>query len=188
MNIGYLGPEYTFTHRAARHFTRGEVAEAKLHPINEIPVLFERLEAGVFDAIVVPDRNTIAGLYAATAEGLASGRTEMIDQTTFPIELFAGIHPDALASEITAIWSKDTALAECSEWRRRFCPNALAVEASSTSHAIRQIAVLKMQRTAGVGPEEAIQHYGLRTIAWQVQNPVPNETTFLLLQKKEYLD
>lgn len=186
MKIGYLGPAGTYTEAA----TEKLLAQLKLPKLEPTPVdgitpLLDQLSLGTFDAAVVPLRNTLAGDYRETVAGIAQHRLVAADETILKIELAVGIHPASSVDQITEIWSKDTALRECSQYLASRFPSARLVEVPSTGFAMKEIAEKNLLHVAAVGSEMGLRRYGLTRIAQGVENPGENVTTFLLLKRSE---
>ncbi len=185
MKIAYLGPEGTFSQDAADRFkTECRLEDAAFVPVMGISRVLSELSAGVFDAAVVPLKNTLAGDYRETVAGIAEHKFRERGSLVMTIELAIGIHPATSAGKITEIRSKDTALKECSQFLAARFPGAVLTEVSSTGDAMRQVVSDNLLHVAAVGSEMGLRRYGLTQIASRIENPGENVTTFLLLEPR----
>ena len=177
LNIGYLGPEGSYSHQAAlERFGSSD----NYVPCRTIPEVFALLSCQEADACVVPVANSIEGGVSATLD--------MLMNTDLVIcgEIFQRIrHVLASANdgaEIKRIYSHPQALGQCRQWLLRHCPNAEQIESSSTSQAA-QLA-LKDADSAAIASAFAAKLYGLKVLQTNIQDVARNQTRFLILSKQ----
>lgn len=128
MILAYLGPEGTFTHRAAL-----TVPADRRIPVRSIRAVFRALESGEADAGVVPAENVFAGAVDETLDFLlASSDVVVREERVLPIEHVLLGKPDR---RITRVYSHPQALAQCEAWLDRQYPHAERIESASTGEA-----------------------------------------------------
>ena len=154
-----------------------------LIPLEPIAELFESVHQGKINFALVPKRNSIAGEYMETADGLRRYNVKQIYSMDLPISLALGIHPDGNEDEIADIMSKDTALMQCSNYLDRYFLHARRVETSSTAAAMKEIRDKRLLRAAAIGSKFGIERYGLKVVGDEIGNQKENYTTFILLEK-----
>ncbi len=186
MMFGYLGPEGTYTEQAAHKLISDrDFSDVVLAPVEPIGALFNRLYHRELDVALVPRRNTLAGDYTETVEGLGKYPVTQIDSIELPIILALGIHPDADEHRISEIMSKDTALRECSTYLEEFFPRAKRTETASTAAAMREVRDKKLLYAAAIGSAFGLERYGLKTVRNDIGNQRENYTTFILLELRK---
>ncbi|SVD31510.1 uncharacterized protein METZ01_LOCUS384364, partial [marine metagenome] len=131
LQIGYLGPEATFTHQAAiKNF--GSALSYK--PLSDIPDVFREVERSECDYGVVPVENSTEGAVNRSLDLLVDTELTIIAQVYLKIEhCLLSTSP---LDEIEKVSSKDQALAQCGEWLRRNLPAARLENATSTAEAV----------------------------------------------------
>ena len=186
MKIAYLGPEGTYTHAATEKIVEdNQLTGVTLIPVDGITKLLNDLNTGLFDAAVAPLKNTIAGPYTETEAGIDTHGLVRVAETFLKIELAIGIHPQSSADQITQVWSKDTALIECSQYLSKRFPTATQVQVESTGYAMKTIADQVLLHVAAVGSAIGMRRYGLKQLAKGIENPGKNITTFLFLKRQK---
>lgn len=117
MTVGYLGPEGTFTHAAARELC----SDDELVPVESQAAATAALEEGRFDGVVLPIDNSVNGVVLPTWDAiLESEDAVIVGDTTIAVTFdvytadpdieprVAVSHPHALAQ--TAQWIKERGL------------------------------------------------------------------------------
>ena len=115
VRVGYLGPESTFTHRAAevaarRHFGPN-VGYLAARRVDEV---FSMTERGLCDFGVVPIENSTEGSVRPTLDLLAESRVKICAEVIVPIVQHL-MGRGALES-VRQIYSHPQALAQCHRW------------------------------------------------------------------------
>ncbi len=174
--IGYLGPEATFTHQAAK-LNFGSALN--YHALPDIPDVFQAVEQGECDYGVVPIENSTEGAVNRSLDLLVDTKLTIIAQIYLKIEhcLFS---PSSL-DKIVEVRSKDQALAQCGEWLRRNLPNARLVPVASTAEAVRESA--KVEGLAAVAGKLAGETHGVSMLKSGIQDRKDNVTRFLVVSR-----
>ena len=138
--IGWLGPKGTFTEKAAKIWQArsgdGKVELAR-DSLPNITAILKSVLDGSLDIGVVPIENTIGGPVKDTHAAL-----EELDGIVIIGEVALSIQQYfySQGQQVTAIASKDQALAQASNWIKANYPQAEKLEVNSTSMAVRMAA------------------------------------------------
>lgn len=174
--IAYLGPEATNSHIAAM---RKFGASADYHPMPSIADIFTAVEKGEADYAVIPIENSTEGSVRETLDCFVDSDLKVVAQLYTEIS-YCFISNTPL-NEVTKIYSKDQALAQCRNWLARHASHAQLVDAPSTARAV-QIAK-EEHGAAAVANEYAATHYGVEIIARNIQDKADNTTRFFVIGK-----
>jgi prephenate dehydrogenase len=179
-NLGFLGPEGTYTELAAKR----AAPKARRVPCASIETVFEALSGGKIDRGLVPIENVIFGPVTETLDNLYwyADKLAIVDTLVLPIAHAVG----TLAKDprrIKTIYSKDQALKQCSKFLEQTFPKATLVETSSTAAAMDQVIKKDLRDAAVIGNEEALRLYKLNIIARDVGNIQNNKTRFAVLAR-----
>ena len=174
-NIGYLGPETTFTHMAAVKFF-GHAPS--FMPLGNITEVFEEVERGRVDYGVVPIENSIEGTVALALDGLNDFDVKVCG------EMYMAISHDLMSQsgkldKIRRILSHPHALAQCKLWLQRNLPGVTTEEVVSTAQAARWAAV--DASVAAIAGKLAAQTYNLQLVSKRIEDFAGNTTRFLIL-------
>jgi len=172
--IGFLGPEATYTHQAARK-NFGSSLRYKAYPL--IADVFAAVEAGEAHYGVIPIENSSEGGVFHSMDLLAETELKIVAEIYLPIE-HCLIGEGAL-EQVEEVASKDQALGQCRGWLRRNLPQARQVEASSTAEAVRR--VRGEPTKAAVAGALAAELYGAKILARGIQDKADNVTRFLIV-------
>lgn len=174
--LSYLGPEGTFSHRAALLLARqGEILTA----CADFSEVFAHAAADPDGAAVVPFENTARGSIAEVVDLLTGGSPlEAVTCCAVPIRHCLASR-DA-GTPLRLIASKAEALAQCRATLRSRFPGIEVEAVASTAQAAR-MAAGDSSVGAVVGPELA-HDAGLTVRAADIQDTVGNTTRFLRLE------
>ena len=175
--IAYLGPEATNTHAAAM---KKFGASVDYHAMATIGDIFTAVEKGESDYAVIPIENSTEGSVRETLDSFVESDLKIVAQ--IHLEVTHALISNSPLDQITKVYSKDQALAQCRHWLTRHLPHAQILDASSTSRAV-QIAQ-EEPGTAAIANELAAQHYGVPVIERNIQDKADNTTRFFVLGKK----
>ncbi len=175
--VAYLGPEYTFTHEAARKFF-GESAEYRpTASIREAKVLAEK---SVCDFAVLPFENSSDGTVGEAFDALLN------TSLSIESEIMLSIHHNLLARpklpllEIDTVMAHPQALAQCRSWLQENIPQAKIMSVNSNAFAAKHAATCD-ENFAAIASLSAGKHYGLETLADNIADSAFNTTRFLIL-------
>lgn len=177
ITVAYLGPQGTFSERAAlKHFGHAAVAM----PAASIDEVFRSVESGAADFGVVPVENS--------SEGAVGRSLDLMPQTPLKVcgEVIVRIHHHLMAkarpaelADIRRVFSHGQSLGQCHEWLNANLPHAERVAVASNAEAARRAA--EEPASAAVAGEMAAEHYGLEILASNIEDEPNNTTRFLVL-------
>ena len=170
MKIGYLGPIGTFTEQAARKLIGQENECETLIPKESIETLLLDLQRGNIDAAVAPLENSLRGEYKETIKGVQAYNFQIVTSLILDIHLTMGIHPQTKKDAIKEIWSKDSALEQCSNYLGKNFQHAPRKEVQSTAYAMEMIMNKSLRNVAAIGSEYGMNFYGLTIIDKKIEN------------------
>lgn len=178
MKLYYLGPEETFSHRAATRMAKPEEVPTPCHNFREV---FHRLSQDPDGAAVVPFENTSQGPVTEVMDLLAEYTGIMVVECR-AIPVHQHLLTRDLTTPIKQILSKAEALAQCRTTLNNIYPNVPLVAVSSTAEAARlasQDATL-----AAVAGASTAQRYHLTLRRPDVQDVQGNTTRFFRLEPR----
>jgi len=170
MKIAYLGPEKTFTEKAAKAMFPDSATFIPLSPIRKV---INAVESKEVHYGVVPIENFYNGEVRETLDSLTDCvHTKIVNEKAFEIIHCLG----ALKShkEITKIMSKNQALEQCSKYLCKNYPHAITISTESTSLAAETIEREQLENSAAIASETALKNTGLEILA---SNICPNNKT-----------
>jgi chorismate mutase / prephenate dehydratase len=176
ITVAYLGPQGTFSERAAvKHFGEG----ADTQPTGSIDEVYRAVESGAADFGIVPVENS--------TEGAVGRSLDLMPQTPLKIcgEVVIRIHHHLMSRAIAdvkaiqRVFSHGQSLAQCHEWLNTNLPHAERIAVSSNAEAARRAAV--EPASAAVAGEMAAAHYRLSILASNIEDEPNNTTRFLVL-------
>jgi len=175
--IAYLGPEATFTHKAAiKNFGR----YSDYIPCPTVNDVFLTVERGEADFGVVPIENSTEGVVNHTLDMF------MDSELKISAEIIESISHALLSNEtdknkIKKIYSHPSAFAQCRRWLSLNLPNAELIEVSSTSFAAKRA---KTERNSGaIASVLAAKIYSLNVLKKNIEDSTSNFTRFLVIGK-----
>lgn len=176
LKVAFLGPEGTFTHLAAlKRFGR----ETLYIPARSIADVFSLVEKGEVLLGVVPIENSTEGVVNYTLDMFMNSSLSIIGEIIIPISHNLIAREDI--REIKKIYSHPQAFGQCKEYLEKNFPNADLIEANSTAKAV-EIASKDIEGAA-IGSEIAAEKFGLKIIAYRIEDDPNNRTRFLIIGK-----
>lgn len=174
LRIAYLGPEATFTHRAA---TTSFGRFADYTPTRRLEDVFQYAEQGHVDYGVVPIENSTEGAVSHTLDLFVDSPLKICSEILLVIthHLLANCRVE----QVQRVHSHPQGLAQCRRWLAEHLPHAELIEESSTAHAAQRAA--SESQAAAIGTEEAAELYGLDVLADNIQDQAHNFTRFLVV-------
>lgn len=172
MKIGYLGPESSFSHQAAKK----KFAAADLVAYASIPACLQAVLNDEVEFSVVPIENSLEGSVHATIDTLSQNT-----QLQVVAEIILPIKQQLLAvneSNFKKIYSHPQALAQSQIFLATNYPNAELVPTASTTAACDYVANNGEEEIAAIASCEAATVYNLKIISHQIQDNDFNQTRF----------
>jgi len=172
--VAYLGPAYTFSHPAA---VQRFGATAALQPAESISEIIDRVEHGRVDYGVAPIENSTEGVVRETLDALYRSTLSIADEVNVPVR--HALWGCGTLAQVTTVYSKDQALAQCRAWLRRHLPNAQPQEVTSTARGAELAA--GHPEAAAICTALAGEHYGLTPLADRIEDSSDNRTRFCVV-------
>ncbi len=179
IQVGYLGPQGTFTHEATlKHF--GE--SASLMAIPRLSNVFRSLEQNELDYGVVPVENSLEGVVSETLDLLLETPLKICAEIVLSVR-HSLLTRERRLEEIQRVYSHPIALAQCRRWLAENLPNVLKVGTESTAAAVQKI--LKEETSAAIASPLAAKLYGIKPLRRNIQDRTEDFTRFLILGREE---
>lgn len=175
--IGYLGPEATNTHAAA---LKKFGASVDYHAMPTVSDIFTAVEKGEIDYAVIPIENSTEGSVREALDSFVESDLKIVAQIY--LEINHALISNSPLENITRVYSKDQALAQCRHWLQRHLPHAQLIDAPSTSRAVQM--VKQEIGSAAIAGELAGEHYGVQIIERNIQDKKDNTTRFFVIGKR----
>jgi chorismate mutase / prephenate dehydratase len=175
LRVAYLGPEYTYSHEAAR-MRFGSSAQFAAQP--SITAVFAALDTGRADFGVVPVENSTEGSVTLTLDLLIDTPLVIIGEVLLPIR-HALMSRAGDAAVIRAIYSHQQSLGQCRNYLAANFPHCRLEAAASNAAAAERAA--GEPDAAAIASEAAAAPYGLRVVARNIQDSAQNTTRFLVI-------
>ncbi|HEY1109971.1 MAG TPA: prephenate dehydratase [Opitutaceae bacterium] len=175
--IGYLGPEATNTHAAA---IKKFGASVDYHAMPTVSDIFTAVEKGETDYAVIPIENSTEGSVREALDSFVESDLKIVAQIY--LEINHALISNSPLENITRVYSKDQALAQCRHWLQRHLPHAQLIDAPSTSRAVQM--VKQEIGSAAIAGELAGEHYGVQIIERNIQDKKDNTTRFFVIGKR----
>jgi prephenate dehydratase len=177
--IGYLGPEGTFTHVAARDLAP---AGDELRPLRTAVEVVHAVEAGVVDGGVVAFENSLEGPVAANLDVLLFDTRSCLlaGERALGVAFSLWRRADDEAP-LQGVLSHPFGLAQCARWIER--AGVATREATSTVAACEAVAGDGRPGWGALAPPLAGAPYGLAAVDEGVQDDPRAATRFVLLRR-----
>lgn len=177
LRVGYLGPPGSFSHVAARKKFGASVEYDKLDYIGAV---FEEIARGHIDYGLVPIENSSVGGIGETLDSFLNSSARVC------AEVLINIHHNLLShhppEEISRIYSKPEALAQCRKWLSSQLQGAERVPAASTSKAAELAA--KEPGAAAIASTLAGEIYGVPVQFANIEDNPHNTTRFFIIGRE----
>lgn len=178
--IGYLGPQGTYSEKAAVLYSKDTLRTA----YNSIDDVIEAVDCGQLETGIVPIENSIEGSVNATMDKLIfTSDIKIIGEVVISINHDLLVNTCYDGGQVTKILSHAQALGQC---RRFLNDNYNGVQqevTSSTAEAARLVSESEKD-WAAIGNPLCADIYGLKILKEAIQDNKDNETRFVVISKK----
>lgn len=179
LQVAYLGPEGTFTHKAAlTHF--GDAVRGM--PLVTVDDVFREVASETCHYGVVPVENSSEGVVSHTLDNFLATPLRICGEVELRVHHHLMAAPDASEDGITRIYAHQQTLGQCRRWLNGHYPAVPRLSVSSNAEAARQAA--EEAGAAAIAGEVAAEIYGLRILARQIEDEPDNSTRFLVVGKE----
>ncbi|VVB79340.1 Prephenate dehydratase [uncultured archaeon] len=176
--IAYLGPEKTFTEKAAKLI----FSEGIFIPVQPIRNVVIGVETGSYDRGVIPLENFYNGQVIQSIDSLTECNSAKIirEASLKVVHCFGALKGHG---SIKKVYSKDQALEQCGKYLGQNCADAQTIQTASTAEAAEYVAQNGLLDSAAIAPREALLKSGLEIIAEDI---CPNNRTrFIVLGREQ---
>jgi chorismate mutase/prephenate dehydratase len=174
MQIGYLGPEGSFSHLAA---TRKFGASAEYVGQADIRGVFMDVLRGRSMLGVVPVENSLGGVVIDTLDAFLDMDVKICG------ELIVAIHHNFLANgpvdQVRVIYSKPEIFAQCRNWLGTNMKGVEMVPVASSSRAAEMAA--RECGSAAIGSSLSAELYGVKIVYENIEDNPANRTRFFII-------
>lgn len=174
--VGYLGPEGTFSHEAVLKAVNDD---SIIVPYDNIVNIFESIENNEIDEAIVPIENSTEGSVLITLDALFHFDLIINKELELPINQNLLVQKGMTLEDITVICSHQQALAQCRHYINNLNKKVHAM--SSTATAARY--VTEFPTAAVIGNEMLSQKYGLEILSHNIHDYEGNVTRFVIISK-----
>ena len=175
--VGYLGPEGTFSHEATLKVVE---KDSTIIPYSSIIHIFESLEKDEIDEALVPIENSTEGSVLVTLDALTEFDLTIVKELVLPIKHNLLVQKGTSIDEIKEICSHQQALAQCRHYLQGL--NKTLHPMPSTASAARYVA--EFSSAAAIGNEILSERYGLEILDNNINDFENNVTRFIIISKK----
>jgi chorismate mutase / prephenate dehydratase len=181
VRIAYLGPEYTFTHQAAK---KKFGASVDYFPCTNISDVFSEVEKGRSDYGVVPVENSTEGAVNYTLDMFVESPLNICAELYLPISHHLISNASSMKT-VNQVYSKPEALAQCRLWLESNLPGVKMMSTSSTTAAAKYVADHPQFKNeiACVASILAAKAYGLKVLANGIEDGPNNTTRFIVISR-----
>lgn len=181
IKIGYLGPEGTFSEKAAQKWQQFLQVPHQLEGKESIPQLFRDLESKNLTQIIVPVENSIEGSVTVTQDYLISLQgVNVLGEISLSIEHYLVTNGPISLQEIAGVYSHPQALAQCHRFLEQHLKHAKLFQTASTAEAARMVCESN-KSIAAITSLDAANKYNLTVLAEKIQDFNGNKTRFWAL-------
>jgi len=176
LRIGYLGPEGSFSHIAARSKFGSSV---QYHSLADIRAVFDEVARGHCDLGVVPVERNIGGGVVDTLDSFIGHSVHICAEVIVPIHL--NLMAKCSLEDIKTIASKPEVFAQCRDWLTSGFRHVELVPVASTAKAAEMAA--QTPNLGAIGSRLAAELYGLEIVCERIEDNPNNMTRFLVISK-----
>ena len=175
--VSYLGPEGTFSHKAALCKFGSSV---EYHPAPSFRDIFLAVARGHADYGVIPVENSTDGGVNPAMDCFFETRLKICS------EIFIPVHQNLLSraerGAIRTIYSRPEVFGQCRQWLGANFPHATLLDSPSTMAAAERAA--REDGAAAIGPDTAAETCGLVVLEAAIEDNPENVTRFVVVARE----
>lgn len=179
MQVGFLGPQGTFTHMAALRQFGGSV---ELVPFGSISKVFSEVEHRRVNCGVVPIENSTEGIVNATLDAFSESSLKISAELVIPIAHHL-LSTSGRLGGIQRVYSHPQATGQCRSWLEENLPEVPIVDVASTAAAAQKAAV--DPASGAIASEYASQTYQLKIVKRNIEDHANNWTRFVVISEQD---
>jgi chorismate mutase/prephenate dehydratase len=178
LQIGFLGPEGTFSHIAAESVFG---MQSNYSPLNSFRDVFTELDSDQIDHGVVPIENSYEGIVGYTLDLLIEYSHYIVKE--FYLEITNNIiSKEKSLDKIKTIYTHPQPLGQCRTFIENTFKNIKIIETFSTSEAARLSA--KTKNSGAISSKKAAEKYKMNILADKINDSLNNYTRFIVTSKR----
>ena len=178
LDVGFLGPEGTFTQAAAlKHFGHA-VGTVPMAAISDV---FQEVESGACHYGVVPVENSSEGVVSHTLDMFLNSPLQICGEVTMRIHHNLLSASDDLGT-LKMVYSHQQSLAQCRGWLDRHLPFVERVPVGSNAEAAKR--AMSDEAVAAIAGEMAAELYDLKVLVPNIEDDPGNTTRFLVVGRQ----
>jgi prephenate dehydratase len=179
LRVAFQGEHGAFSEEAALRLLG---AGTRLVARSTFESLFQAIEEGAADGLMVPIENTVAGPIERAQDLCAKSGLVAVGEIEYRIvQNLIGL-PDASIANVRFVQSHPAALTQCEKFFRTN-PRISPIEGEDTAGSVRAIMLRGDRRWAALGSKRAAWIYGGKILCEHVEDVRDNYTRFLLLAR-----
>ncbi|MHC1567634.1 MAG: prephenate dehydratase [Candidatus Syntropharchaeia archaeon] len=179
MKIGILGPEGTFSEKAAEKWIKsGRSGEIRYY--DDIFDVVQALMEKEIDQGIIPIENSLEGSVGITLDILREFDVNIIGEVSVQVKI--NLLSKGNLSDIRVILSHPQALAQCRRFIRKNFRNVEIRTTGSTAHAAKLAE--EFEEMAALASEESAEKYNLKVLCENVQDQ-ESVTRFIVLGREK---
>lgn len=171
--IGYLGPEGTYSHQVAE---KRFGAESSLIPLPSILDVCRFVSGRGERRGIIPIENSSGGAIYETVDVLLLNSPRIYVQEELSLDVKLALL-GRRGEKIKTLYSHFVPIEHCAPWIRKHLPRVAKKVTSSTAAAAEKAA--SEPNAAALGSRKLAGRYGLEVLEYPVEADIPNITTFL---------
>ncbi|WP_108975706.1 prephenate dehydratase [Leptospira ryugenii] len=179
LQVGYLGPEGSFSYEALRNKFGSSIESI---PLPTIPDVFRAVDSGQIEYGIVPVENSTEGHVSSTLDMLLESHVSIYSESYQKIQ-FSLLGYEKDLKKIQKIYGIRIGNEQCRNWISANLSHAEIIETSSTAMAAKTVAEKK--EGAAIASKIASETYGLDIIKEGIQDFSGNTTRFLVIGKTD---
>lgn len=177
VDVGYLGPEATFSHLAGVKYF-GQCAIYR--PMETIEDIFIEVERGRIQYGIVPVENSIEGAVTSSLDSFMKYKVKICGEAHLAITHNL-VNQSGDINDIKVVASHSQPLAQCRQWLKKNMPGITQQTVFSTGVAAQMAA--EDPSVAAIASSLAIKTYHLQIVVKGIEDHGGNTTRFLIIGK-----
>jgi prephenate dehydratase len=185
MKVAALGPDGTYSSEAARQY----FPDSEIVFDTPITSVVDRVADGDCARGIVPIENSIQGIVTESFDSLFHRGLYVHGETVLDIHhTLAGVQQPEQPEEITRIFTHTQAAAQCRNYFQKRYPAAEIVTKDSTAEGMAIVAEGQLHDALAVGPDPAVDMYGLARVDTAIEDEAGNQTRFAAISREAQSD
>jgi chorismate mutase / prephenate dehydratase len=175
LEVAFLGPEWTYSHLAARSLFGHS---AQYVPLSTLDEVFDHLVKGLVHVAIAPIENTLEGGVTHTLDLLCEYDAQVVRECYMEMAHYLAGKGESL-EQLERVYAHPQTLGQCRHWLLEHLCGVALQECSSTAEAAR---LCQEDPTgAAICNLFAAHHYGLTVLAPRIEDRPGNITRFVAL-------